>query len=301
MKTVSLALLAVVAALSAATVSPQTVERWQKAAVQKHPSVAQAGSALNQRFLAIVAEKRKSEPTYFDQPDWPLRAADAAAEQLRAEELVAKEKARVAELAAKEKAVADELAAKKKNGAGMRQAAVERFHAEDVAQWEREWEGEKARWVFDRLVFGDSEEVIERKLNRSKFVTPRVAATARVALNSRYRWILGESKFDIDFEMKDGLAAITFECLPERMTELDTLIREDWGKLRAAAIEQFGPPTKSAEYPTTVKLRRGGVTVTDLWERPGRPVALGINHDSGKCNAILRISDPARGMSVPAF
>ncbi|MEI9892973.1 MAG: hypothetical protein WDN28_03410 [Chthoniobacter sp.] len=77
----------------------QTVETWQKAAVQKHPTLAQAGSPLNVRFLAIVAEKRQSEPAYFSRPDWPMRAADAADAALRAEELAVSEKAKAEEAA----------------------------------------------------------------------------------------------------------------------------------------------------------------------------------------------------------
>lgn len=290
MKNVFLALLVAVAPLNAVPASPQAVEAWQKIAVQKHPAVAQAGSPLNQRFLAIVAAKRKSEPTYFEQADWPMRAADAAAVELRAEEMVAKAKAK-----------ADELVAKKKAEADMERAQTEQERAEEIAQWEREWEAQKARWVFERLVFGDSEETIVRKLNLSKLVTPRAVGNTRVELGSRFRWTLGESKFNLDFEMKDGLAAITFDCRPEDTSELDTLIREDWDKLRAAAIERFGQPIMSAEYPTASKLRRGGLTVTDVWSRPDRHIALGLSQDSGKCHTTLRISDPARGVSLPGF
>jgi hypothetical protein len=257
---------------AAMPLSSQTVERWQKTAVQKHPALAQAGSLLNQRFLAIVAEKRKSDPAYFDKPDWPLRAANAAAEALRAEELATKEKAEVE----------------------MKHSEGERARTEEIAQWEREWERDKARWVFERLVFGDSEEAIVRKLNLSKLLTNRAGGSARVALSSRYRWIMGESKFFVDFEMKDGLAAITFEALPENVGNLDSLIHEDWDKLRAAAVERFGQPAKSIEYPDAQKLHRGGWTVTDVWERPGCRMKLGLTEDGGKCSAILRLSDPAR-------
>lgn len=279
MKLVSIALLATIAMLHAAPPSPQAVAQWQKTAVQKYPALTQAGSALNQRFLAIVAAKRTSEPAFFDQPDWPLRAADAAAAELRAAEAVAKEKAQ----------------------AEMERTAAERKRAEEIAAVEGQWDNTKDRWLFERLVFGDSEEVIIRKLTLSKTLTARALATVRVDLNSRYRWILDESKFNLSFEMKDGLAAITFDSLPERTSELESLIREDWDKLRAAAIERFGPPTKSTDFPVAPKLRRGGVTATDVWARPDRIFTLGLREDGGKCNATLLISDPARGATAPAF
>jgi hypothetical protein len=250
----------------ATPVYAQTVEQWQKAAVQKHPALAQAGSPLNQRFLEFVAEKRKSEPAYFTKADWPLRAAEAAASALLAEEMAAGEKAKAEETA----------------------------KMAELTPEEREWERDKARWVFDRLVFGDSEDAILAKLNHSKMVTARVTPKARVPLSSRFQWVLGESKFYLDFEMKDGLAAITCDCLAERTDALDSLIHDDWSRLRAGAIEQFGPPTKSVEYPEVKKLRRAGWTVTDTWERPGCRVKLGITEEDGKCSASLRISDPAR-------
>jgi hypothetical protein len=248
----------------------QTVEQWQRSAVQKHPALAQAGSPLNARFLAIVAEKRKADPGFFTKPDWPLRAAEEAAAALRAEEQAANEKK-----------------------AEMARAEAARLEA--MTPDEREWEAEKARWVFERLVFGDDEQKIVRKLSLSKTVTSRAAPSARVPLGSRFWWVMGESKFYLDFEMKDGLAAITFDSLAERSTSLDSVIHEDWNKLRAAAIEKFGPPTKVAEFPDDAKkLRAGGWTVTDTWERPGFRVKLGLTEDDGKASTSLRISDPKR-------
>jgi hypothetical protein len=246
-----------------------------------------------QQFLTVIAEKRKSDPAFFNQPDWPLRAADLAVEQLKAAETAAKAKAAADQAAAEAKAKAETQAAKSMTRDQREQAFVAKERAEEAAQWEKQ----KDKWVFDRLVFGDSEEVIVRKLNPSKLVTPRVAPSTRVELNSRYRWVIGEHKFNIEFEMKDGLAAITFGSGAERTTELDTLVREDWDKLRAAAIELLGPPAKSVEYPAKAAMRRGGMTVTDVWTRPGSAVALGISEDDSQCNATLRISDPARATS----
>ena len=67
----------------------QTAEQWQKSAVQKHPMLAQAGSPLNQRFLALVAAKRQAEPAFFSKPDWPMRAAEEAAATLKVEDMAA--------------------------------------------------------------------------------------------------------------------------------------------------------------------------------------------------------------------
>jgi len=243
----------------------QTVETWQKAAVQKHPALAQAGSPLNVRFLAIVAEKRKSEPAYFTKPDWPMRAADAADAALRAEELAVSEKAKAEEAARLAKMTPEE----------------------------RDWDRDKARWVFERLVFGDDEDAIVSKLNHSKLITSRVSPSMRVPLSTHFQWVMDESKFHLDFEMKDKLVAIVVESKAETNDNLDGFIHDDWQKLRAAAIEQFGPPAKTVAYPDAKGLHTGGWTVTDTWDRPGSRIKLGVTEDSGKCTATLRISDPA--------
>lgn len=266
-----------IATLIAATLTlpaahSQMAERWQKAAVQKHPSLATPGSPLNQRFLAIVAEKRASDPGFFQRADWPVRAADAAAEALRAEEAAA---------AVKAKAEGERMAAEKERAA-------------EVAAMEREWEQQKAKWVFERLVFGDDEQTVVRKLNLSKLVAQRSPGNVRIALSSRYRWTIGERKFDLDFDMKPGLAAITLAPLPESTADLDSLVHGDWDALRAAAIERFGAPSKSTPFPTAAQLRRGDLTATDTWEQPTRTITLGVAEDGDKCQATLRIADPAR-------
>jgi hypothetical protein len=243
----------------------QTMDTWQTAAVRKYPSLTEAGSPLNTRFLAIVAEKKKSEPAFFSRPDWPMRAATAAAEALAAEEAAA---------TAKIKAEEDARLAK-------------------MAPEERDWEKDKARWVFERLVFGDDEEAVVHKLNRSKLISSRVSPSMRVPVDSRFQWAIGETKYRLSFEMKDKLAAILFESSPEKSENLAEFIHEDWEKLRKAVIEQFGQPTKTIPFPDAKALKAGGWTVTDTWERPGSRIKLGVTEDSGRCSAALRISDPA--------
>jgi hypothetical protein len=305
MKLVSFAILIMVAALHAAPVPSQTVERWQAAAVLKYPALRDPGSPLNKQFLSVVTAKRQSEPAFFNQPDWPLRAADLAVQEIQNAEAAAKQKAIADEQAAKAKAKAEEektkaeIAARRNMTPDERRemnrkdvkSEMDRLNAEEIAQWDTQ----KDKWVFDRLIFGDAEDVIIRKLNLSKLVTPRVPPTSRIELNSRFRWDLGERKYNMDFEMKDDkLAAINFGCLSEKTTELDTLVKEDWDKLRAAAIERFGPPTTSNDFPTTKTLKRGGTTVTDIWARPGYAITLGVAEEESRCNPALRIGEPLK-------
>jgi len=247
----------------------QTAEQWQRAAVQKYPALAQAGSPLNQKFLAIVAAKRTAEPAYFTQPDWPMRAVEEAVAALRAEEMAV-----AAKKAEEEKAAAAKLA--------------------EMSPDEQAWEREKERWVFERLVFGDDDGAIAKKLYASKLITARVPPGLRAPLSSRFWWVIGESKYYADFETKDGLVAIVFESLAEPVSALPNLVNDDWKRLREAVVERFGAPAKSVEFPSGGKLHLGGWTVTDTWERPGFRMKLGITEDGGKCSAALRISDPAK-------
>lgn len=250
------------------TARADLVEQWQKAAVRKHPTLATSGSPLNQRFLTIVAEKKVSEPDFFKKPDWPMRAAELAAAEIKKDEMAAAEKTK-----------ADE--AKK---------AEEKERTAEVAEMERQWETQKAKWVFDRLVFGDDEPTVIKKLNLSKLVTARSAGGARVALSSRYRWMIGEHKFDLDFEMGPAFKGLTISPLPESTGDLDSLIKEDWTALRAAAIEHFGAPTKSVPFPAAAQLRKGGLTATDTWDQATRTITLGVAEDEGKAQAALKIS-----------
>jgi pimeloyl-ACP methyl ester carboxylesterase len=54
-------------------------QEWQARAVQKYPELAIGGSALNQRFVAAVLERRKADPGFFDNPRWPMTLADQLA------------------------------------------------------------------------------------------------------------------------------------------------------------------------------------------------------------------------------
>jgi hypothetical protein len=243
----------------------QTAEAWQRSAVQKYPALAQAGSPMNQRFVALIAEKRTAEPAFFSKPDWPMRAADLVAAAIKAED----DKVKAAEEA--------RLAA--------------------MSPDERDWEKNKARWVFERLVLGDGEETIVKKLNASKVITSRVSPSMRVPLGTHFQWVMGESKFRMDFEMKDDhLVAILFDCSPEKTSNLDAFVKDDWTKMRAAMVERYGQPTKSEPYPDDAKkLKKGGWTVTDSWEQKEFQIKLSIHEDDGRCNTVVRIGQAGGG------
>ena len=98
MKTTIVFLFALVAriALHAQTPAPN----WQAKAVEKYPDLALQSSALNKRFVEAVAQRRKTNPTFFTNPKWPLTLADEISNSIQTPE--AKKKARaIAEINAK--------------------------------------------------------------------------------------------------------------------------------------------------------------------------------------------------------
>jgi pimeloyl-ACP methyl ester carboxylesterase len=56
-----------------------TAPDWQAQAVRKYPDLGIRGSALNQRFVAAVIERRKINPQFFAHPQWPMTLADELA------------------------------------------------------------------------------------------------------------------------------------------------------------------------------------------------------------------------------
>ena len=97
MKTPILFLFAFVAriALQAQTPAPN----WQAKAVEKYPDLAIQSSELNKRFVEAVAQRRKTNPTFFANPKWPLTLADEISNSTQTPESKKKAKA-IAEISA---------------------------------------------------------------------------------------------------------------------------------------------------------------------------------------------------------
>jgi hypothetical protein len=64
--------------LTAAAAQPASQE-WQLKAVQKYPELGVQGSALNQRFIAEYNKRLAANPSFFNDPQWPLLLADELA------------------------------------------------------------------------------------------------------------------------------------------------------------------------------------------------------------------------------
>jgi hypothetical protein len=49
---------------------------WQQKAIAKYPSLGVEGSDFNKKFVAAYNERKKSNPSFFLNPQWPLTLAD---------------------------------------------------------------------------------------------------------------------------------------------------------------------------------------------------------------------------------
>lgn len=56
-----------------------TATNWQVKAIEKYPALGIRGSELNIRFLDAYSARRKTDPAFFDNPQWPLVLADELA------------------------------------------------------------------------------------------------------------------------------------------------------------------------------------------------------------------------------
>jgi len=69
------------------------VASWQRRAIATYPDLAKDGTPLHTRFLALVAERKEKEPTFFKTPSWPVILADQAAAALQTEAAAAAKQA----------------------------------------------------------------------------------------------------------------------------------------------------------------------------------------------------------------
>ena len=77
MKAIILALL--ISAFCFTAVAQMTDKQWQAKAVEKYPALGVQGSELNKRFIDTYTNRRKTNPNFFTNPQWPLILADELA------------------------------------------------------------------------------------------------------------------------------------------------------------------------------------------------------------------------------
>ncbi len=73
-------------AASAVQKSPEWIAEWRKSqaqAMERYPALGIRDARENKAFVQAYEALRKSNPSYFDEPDWPFRLAQALAERDR--------------------------------------------------------------------------------------------------------------------------------------------------------------------------------------------------------------------------
>jgi hypothetical protein len=66
--------------------SPEWIAEWRKSqtqALERYPALGIRDARENKTFVQAYEALRKSNPGYFDEPDWPFRLAQALAERDR--------------------------------------------------------------------------------------------------------------------------------------------------------------------------------------------------------------------------
>jgi hypothetical protein len=71
-----LALLALFSLLASALA--QTAADSQKQAVEKYPELAKEGTPLHSKFIELYRQAKETNPTFLQNPDWPITIADKA-------------------------------------------------------------------------------------------------------------------------------------------------------------------------------------------------------------------------------
>ena len=71
---------ALFALLALASIAMAAEKDWQAKAVEKYPALGVQGSELNQRFVEAAKDRRKANPNFFANQQWPIILADELAE-----------------------------------------------------------------------------------------------------------------------------------------------------------------------------------------------------------------------------
>jgi TPR repeat protein len=71
---------ALFALLALASIAMAAEKDWQAKAVEKYPALGVQGSELNKRFVEAAKDRRKTDPNFFANQQWPLILADDLAE-----------------------------------------------------------------------------------------------------------------------------------------------------------------------------------------------------------------------------
>ncbi|MES2657752.1 MAG: hypothetical protein V4689_03990 [Verrucomicrobiota bacterium] len=151
--------------------------------------------------------------------------------------------------------------------------------------------------VFDTLLFGDSREVVEKKLKASKIVelTTDEAFLGRSGLNGVFftRQKIGKVKASLYFDWTETgkLKELTLqtELLPDTAYKSD--LEPTWAAMVELLSTLYGKPVQKGPMPTMASLGDGTFFPSHLWELEGGGAALlGTAREGKKYQLVVRFT-----------
>ena len=151
--------------------------------------------------------------------------------------------------------------------------------------------------AFDTLEFGDSRDIVLKKLNASPNIDGSVAEVmlARVGLNGVYRTkqTIGglHCHLYFDWTANNRLSEVTLRTKPLPRENYGGKIKSNWGELIGLLTMLHGRPAQNASYPDSDELQDGLILNSHLWySDKGHSILLGTGQEGTNFSAVVRIT-----------
>jgi len=151
--------------------------------------------------------------------------------------------------------------------------------------------------AFDTLEFGDSRDLVIKKLDASPNVDGSVAEVmlARVGLNGVYRTkkTIGglHCHLYFDWTPNNRLSEVTLRTKPLPQENYGGKLKSNWGELIELLTMLHGKPAQNASYPDSDELQDGLILNSHLWySDKGHSILLGTGQEGTNFSVVVRIT-----------
>jgi len=151
--------------------------------------------------------------------------------------------------------------------------------------------------AFDTLEFGDTRDIVIKKLDASPNVDGSVAEVmlARVGLNGVYRTkkTIGglHCHLYFDWTPNNRLTEVTLRTKPLPQENYSGKLKSNWGELIELLTMLHGEPVQGANYPDSDELQDGLILNSHLWySEKGHSILLGTGQESTNFSVVVRIT-----------
>ena len=151
--------------------------------------------------------------------------------------------------------------------------------------------------IFDTLRFGDSREVVSKKLAASKLVTTAVAGVfqGRTGLNGIYQTTQKYGGLTctlfFDWDAAGGLSEVTLQTEKKPPQEYLTTLQPCWESCIPLLSTLYGDPMQHVPMPAAESLEDGQMLASHLWAlHPQGTIMLGTANDGGKYQVFIRFT-----------